>query len=408
MYNDLQDALGYRMDQNAPFNPAYSIASLPVSQLPINPALPVPKKALLVPGGVQPNLKMPTLISYSLRIEQQLTPNTTFTMGYVGSHGYHELVGIDANEPVPVICPASPCPAVYPANFPAGLAGTPVPTGTYYIPAGTPKANPSLANTWTWFSAGTSSYNALQLDLNHRFSNDLSFRANYTWSKALDDGDSLNQTTAGNAPGLVANPYDIRADWGPATYDARNLASISAVYALPFGMGKRYGSGMSGLANGFVGGWSVTSIVSLQSGFPFTPQLSYNPSNNGDTRNPVRPFVNPDFTGSIITGNPNQYFNPAAFLAPPANSGFYGNLGRDTLTGPGLETWDFSAVKDTPIHERASLQFRAEFFNLTNHTNFNTPNLIVFTPTGVSGTAGAISSTATTARQIQFALKLLW
>ena len=408
MYNDLQDALGYRMDQNAPFNPTYSIASLPVSQLPINPDLPVPSKALLVPGGVQPNMKMPTLISYSLRIEQQITPNTTFTMGYVGSHGYHELLGVDANEPVPVICPASPCPALYPANFPAPLAGTPVPAGTYYIPAGTPKANPSLANTWTWFSAGTSSYNALQLDLNHRFSNDLSFRANYTWSKALDDGDSMNQTTAGNAPGLVANPYDIRADWGPATYDVRNQASISAVYALPFGMGKRYGNSMSSLANGFVGGWSVTSIVLLQSGFPFTPQLSYNPSNNGDTRNPVRPFVNPDFTGPIITGNPSQYFNPAAFLAPPANSGFYGNLGRDTLTGPGVETWDFSAVKDTPIHERASLQFRAEFFNLTNHVNFNTPNLIVFTPTGVSGTAGAISSTSTTARQIQFALKLLW
>ena len=98
MYNDLQDALGYRMDQNAPFNPTYSIASLPVSQLPINPALPVPKKALLVPGGVQPNLQMPTLISYSLRIEQELTPNTSLTIGYVGSHGYHELVGVDAND----------------------------------------------------------------------------------------------------------------------------------------------------------------------------------------------------------------------------------------------------------------------------------------------------------------------
>ncbi len=408
IYNDLQDALGYRMDQNAPFNPTYSIASLPVSQLPINPALPVPAKALLVPGGVQPNLQMPTLISYSLRIEQALTPNTSFTMAYVGSHGYHQLIGVDANEPVPVICPASPCPAVYPANFPAPLAGSPVPAGTYYIPAGTPRANPSLANTWTWFSEGDSSYNALQLDLNHRFSNNLSFRATYTWSKALDDGDSLNQTTAGNAPGLVANPYNIRADWGLATYDVRNLASISTVYALPFGMGKRYANGLNGVANGFVSGWSVTSIVELQSGFPFTPQLSYNPSNNGDTRNPVRPFTNPDFTGSVITGNPAQWFNPAAFLQPPANSGFYGNLGRDTLIGPGLETWDFSAIKDTPIHERATLQFRAEIFNLMNHTNFNTPNLIVFTPSGVSGTAGAITSTATTARQVQFALKLLW
>lgn len=408
IYNELQDALGYRMDQNAPFNPTYSIAALPVSQLPINPLAPVPAKALLVPGGVQPTLKMPTLISYSLGIEQEITPNTSLTIRYVGSHGYHELIGVDANEPVPVICPASPCPAVYPANFPAPLAGTPVPAGTYYIPAGTPKANPSLANTWTWFSVGDSSYNALQLDFNHRFSHGLSFRAAYTWSKALDDGDSLNQTTAGNAPGLVANPYDIKADWGLATYDVRNLAAISAVYELPIGNGKQFVNQWNGFAGGLVSGWSVNSIVLLQGGFPFTPQLSYNPSNNGDTRNPVRPFANPDFTGSIITGNPNQWFNPAAFLAPPANSGFYGNLGRNTLIGPGLATWDFSTVKDTRLKERLTLQFRAEIFNLLNRANFNTPNLIVFTPSGVSGTAGAITSTTTTARQVQFALKLLW
>jgi hypothetical protein len=408
IYNELQDALGYRMDQNAPFNPAYSIAALPVSQLPINPLAPVPAKALLVPGGVQPDLKMPTLISYSLGIEQEITPNTSLTIRYVGSHGYHELIGVDANEPVPVICPASPCPAVYPANFPAPLAGTPVPAGTYYIPAGTPKANPSLANTWTWFSAGDSSYNALQLDFNHRFSHGLSFRAAYTWSKALDDGDSLNQTTAGNAPGLVANPYDIKADWGLATYDVRNLATISTVYELPIGSGKQFVNQWSGFAGGLVSGWSVNSIVLLQGGFPYTPQLSYNPSNNGDTRNPVRPFANPAFTGSIITGNPNQWFNPAAFLAPPANSGFYGNLGRDTLIGPGLATWDFATVKDTRLKERLTLQFRAEIFNLLNRANFNTPNLIVFTPSGVSGTAGAITSTSTTARQVQFALKLLW
>ncbi len=408
MYNELQDALGYRMDQNAPFNPVYSIASLPVSQLPINPLGPVPTKALLIPGGTQPNLKMPTLISYSFGIEQELTPNTSLTLRYVGSHGYHEIVGVDANEPIPTICPASPCPAVYPANFPAPLAGSPVPAGTFYIPAGTPKANPTLANTWTWFSVGDSNYNALQVDLNHRFSRGISFRGVYTWSKALDDGDSLNQTTAGNAPGLVSNPFDIRADWGLATYDVRNVGVISVVYELPIGHGKAVASDWNGFANGLVSGWSVNSIVTLQDGFPFTPQLSYNPSNNGDTRNPVRPFVNPNFTGNVITGNPNQWFNPAAFLQPPPNSGFYGNLGRNTLIGPGLATWDFSAVKETPIKERLSMQFRAEIFNLLNRANFNTPNLIVFTPSGVSGTAGAISSTSTTARQVQFALKLLW
>src|SRR6266852_5857832 len=97
MYNDLQDALGYRTDQNAPFNPTYSLASLPVSKLPIDPAA-VPASAKLVPGGVQPDMQTPTLISWSLRVEHQLSPNTALTVGYVGSHGYHEIVGVDANQ----------------------------------------------------------------------------------------------------------------------------------------------------------------------------------------------------------------------------------------------------------------------------------------------------------------------
>ena len=421
MYNDLQDALGYRTDQNAPFNPTYSIASLPVAQLPINPSAPVPASAKLVPGGVQPDMKTPTLISWSLKVEQEVSSNTAFTLGYVGSHGYHEMLGIDANEPFPTICPAAPCPAAYPAGFPAPLAGTAVPAGAFYIPAGTPKANPSalLANTWTWFSLGVSSYNAMEADLNHRFAHGLSLRGVYTFSKALDDGDSLNATAAANAPGLVSNPFDLHADWGLATYDVRNMGVVSAVYELPFGRGKPLGNGWSGLANGLAGGWSVNSIVTAQSGFPFTPQLTYNPSNNGDTRNPVRPFANPDFTGPVILGSPNQWFNPKAFLQPPppatptsnpanVNTGFYGNLGRDTLIGPGLATWDLSVLKNTAVGERMNLQFRAEIFNLLNRANFNTPNLIVFTPSGVSGTAGAINSTSTTSRQVQFALKLLW
>ena len=433
MYNDLQDALGYRTDQNAPFNPTYSIANLPVSKLPINPSAAVPASAKLVPGGVQPDLNTPTLISWSLRVDQELSPNTVLSVGYVGSHGYHELIGIDANEPIPTICPASPCPAVYPTfdksqpvtatnsptvGFPVGspLAGAPVPAGRFYIPAGSPKANPSptLANTWTWFSRGDSSYNALQVDVGRRFSRGLSLRGVYTWSRALDDGDSLNQTTASNAPGLVSNPFDLRADKGLATYDVRNLAVINAVYELPIGHGRPFGSSLEGLGNAFASGWSVASIVTIQSGFPFTPQLSYNPSNNGDTRNPVRPFVNPNFTGPVILGKPSQWFNPNAFVAPPSTIGFYGNLGRDTFIGPGLATWDFAVLKNTPIRERLNLQFRAELFNLLNRANFNTPNLIVFTPptaanpSGLSGTAGAITSTSTTSRQVQFALKLLW
>ncbi len=423
MYNDLQDALGYRTDQNAPFNAAYSIANFTVSQFPVSPSAAVPTAAKIVAGGVQPNLKTPTLISYSLRVEQELTNNTTFTLGYVGSHGYHQILGIDANEPAPVICPASPCPATYPtappaaitAGFPAGspLAGAPVPAGSYYVPT-TTRANPALANTWTWFSEATSSYNSLQADINHRFSDGLSLRGVYTWSKALDDGDSVNATTSAGEPALASNPFDLRADWGPANYDVRNVSVVQATYALPIGHGNRYLGNLHGVGNAVVSGWTLDSIVTLQGGFPLTPQLSYNPSNNGDTRNPVRPFLNPAFSGPAVLGKPSQWFNTNAFIAPPSASGFYGNVRRDAYSGPGLATWDFSALKDTTIYERVSLEFRGEIFNILDRANFNTPNLIIFTPptaanpSGLSGTAGVINSTATTSRQVQFGVKLLW
>jgi hypothetical protein len=348
------------------------------------------------------------LVSYSLTVEHELSRNTAVSIGYVGSHGYHEMVSLDDNEPTPAICPASPCPSTYPNSFPAPLAGSQVPVGSYYIAPGTPRANPALGAAWAWFSEGDSSYNALQLDVNHRFGGGLALRGVYTWSKALDDGDSLNATTAGNAPGLVSNPFDLQADWGPATYDVRNVGVITGLYELPIGRGKPFLNDLGGIANGFTAGWTVDSIVTLQSGFPFTPELSYNPSNNGDTKNPVRPFKNPNFTWPVILGKPSQWFNPTAFLAPPPGSGFYGNIGRDSLTGPGLATWDFSVLKDIPLHERLSLQFRAELFNILNRANFNTSNVIVFTPSGVSPTAGKITSTSTTARQVQFALKLLW
>jgi hypothetical protein len=407
MYNDLQDALGYRTDQNAPFNPTYSLPNASVASFPLSTSAPVPSTAKLSPGGIQPNLQSPTLVSWSLRVQQEITANTTLTVGYVGSHGYHELIGVDANEPFPVICPASPCPAAYPSNFPAGIAGTPVAAGTYYVPTSV-KANPALANTWTYFSLGDSSYNALQVDLNRRFNSGLVVRGVYTWSKTIDDGDSLNATTSGNEPALVSNPFNLRADRGLANFDVRNAAVVSASYALPFGRGKHFLNSGRGMENTLAGGWTINSIVTLQGGFPFTPQLSYNPSNNGDTRNPVRPFVNPAFTGPVILGTPNQWFNPAAFLAPPNNSGFYGNLGRDTLIGPGLATWDLSLLKDTALREGLSLQFRAEAFSLLNRANFNTPNAVVFTSAGVSPTAGIITSTSTSSRQIQLGLKLLW
>jgi hypothetical protein len=426
MYNDLQDALGYRADQNAPFNPTYTIAAGPIAslKLPINPGAPPAANALLVPGGVQPDMYTPTVVTYSLRIEQELSTNTSLSVGYVGSHGYHELIGVDANAPVPVACPAAPCPANFPSTPVWGaLGGTAVPAGTFFIPfvsPSTPKPNPSIANTWTWFSEGTSSYNSLQVDLKRRFSHGLTLRGVYTWSKSLDDGDSLNATAAANAVALLSNPYVPQADRGLATYDVRHIGVVTATYELPFGQGRRFLGGESGVLGQVVSGWSVNSIVTAQSGFPFTPQLSYNPSNDGDTRNPVRAFLKPGFTGPVVLGTPKQWFDPNAFIAQPNNSGFFGNVGRDAYIGPGLATWDFSVLKETRIFESLNLQFRAEIFNLLDRANFNTPNLITHvllpgsTPGSTSTTpvqspsAGAITSTSTTSRQVQFGLKLLW
>src|SRR6202041_2348592 len=158
--------------------------------------------------------------------------------------------------------------------------------------------------------------------------------------------------------------------------DARHIGVVNVIYALPFGRGQQFASDFDGWRGGLVSGWSLSSIITAQSGFPFTPQLSYNPSNNGDSRNPVRPFLNPAFTGPVVSGNPNQWFNPNAFIYPTSTSGFYGNLGRDTFEGPGLATWDFSTLKDTRLSERFNLEFRAEIFNILNRANFNTPSLI--------------------------------
>src|SRR5262249_57563997 len=120
------------------------------------------------------------------------------------------------------------------------------------------------------------------------------------------------------------------------------------------------------------------------------------------------PSVNPSFTGPVILGRANQYFDPNAFIQPLP--GTYGNVGRNTLQGPRLFETDLSVAKVLSFRERINLQFRAEFFNLFNHTNFNTPNPVVYAAAtgGPSPTAGVITSAATTSRQVQLGLKLLW
>lgn len=395
IYRALLDNLDYRLGQTAPFNATESLKNVPVAGLQIVPGSALPAGTKISPSGSQPDLYTPTVITWTFKVEQQIAPNTSLGLGYVGSHGYHELLSLDANEPMPTICPAAPCPA--------NLA-----SGTVYYPSGAPLANPSLANTTTWFSEGLSSYNALQVDANRRFANGFQLRGVYTWSNSLDDGTALNSSVGANAPGFVMFPGNPKLDWGPSTSDARHIAVVNSSYELPFGSGKKVLANQHGLSQKLISGWTVSGVETMQSGLPFTPQLGFNPTNNGDSRNPIRPSWNPAFSGPIVLGGPNQYFNPNAFILPP--TGTYGNVGRDILYGPGLATTDLSLAKNTSISEKLRLQFRAEFFNVFNRANFGSPNAVVFGSASAtpSPTAGVITSTSTTSRQIQFGLKLLW
>jgi hypothetical protein len=388
IYHAQLDSLSYRLDQNGPFNTTVSLKNVTLNGLSIVPGAAPPSGSLVSPSGIQPDAWIPTVVSYTFKVEQELARLWSVGVGYAGSRGYHEIISIDANLPAAASCPASPCPA--------SLAA-----GTLYIASGTPLANPKVANTTTWWSDGQSSYNALQLDVNRHLARGLQVRGAYTFSKSLDDGTAWNSSVGANAPGFVMYPANPRIDWGPSTYDVRQSLVLHGLWELPLGR-------LRGTSGKLLGGWSLGGIATVQSGFPFTPQLGYNPSNDGDSRNPVRPSWNPAFQGPVIEGSPSQYFNPAAFVAPA--NGTYGNVGRDTLAGPPIRTVDLSAVKIIPLSERFKLQFRAEVFNVLNHANFATPNTVVFASasTAPSVTAGLITATSTASRQIQFGLKAIW
>jgi hypothetical protein len=262
-----------------------------------------------------------------------------------------------------------------------------VPQGAQYIPSVATRPNPYLGAGFFWYTEGNNSYNSLQIDLSRRLSHGLEFRANYTWSKNLDINSALTGAQSSNQAQMALNRNDVRLDWGPSALNAAHQVSLSARYELPFGC-------------------QLNAIMTLLSGFPVTPQIGSNRSGDGDTRNPDRPSLNPAFSGAVKEGSPNQWFNPGAFILPAA--GTYGNAGRGILSGPGLANLDLSLFKDLALSERLKLQIRSEFFNSLNHANFGTPNAIVFSNGAASSTAGLITSTATTSRQIQFGMKLMF
>jgi hypothetical protein len=390
VHRALLDALDYRLDQTAPFNTTLSFSNTTVDKLStLATGTATSGSGLISPSNVQTNIATPTVLSWTFKIEQQIAPATSVTVGYVGSHGYHQILSEDQNTPATVTCPAPGCPG--------SLA-----PGTVYYPS-TTKANPKVANTTSWVSQGVSNYNALEVDVRRQLAHGLQLRGVYTFASNLDDGSAWNTSVSANTPAFVMYPGNPGLDYGPAATNIRNAGAINGTWELPWG-------------HGLIKGWSLSGIATLQSGFPLSPQLGYNPTGNGDTRNPVRPDRTPGFREPLYSKRVKQWFNPAAFSAPAP--GTFGDLGRDTLTGPGLTELDLSVAKSTTIREGLRAQFRAEFFNVLNHSNFTTPNPVVYssgptpkTPTvepQQSPTAGVISATATTSRQIQFGLKLLF
>ncbi|MDR3750955.1 MAG: carboxypeptidase-like regulatory domain-containing protein [Terracidiphilus sp.] len=403
VHRALLDTLDYRLDQTAPYNTTLSYSKTTVSKL-ASLSTPVATGGLVSPSNVQRDIRTPTVLAWTVKIEQEIAPSTTLTVGYVGSHGYHQILSEDQNTPAYAVCPAA-----------SGCAAGNLPAGTIIYPT-TTLANPNLANSTSWVSQGISSYNGLEVDVRRQYAHGLQLRGVYTWSKNLDDGSAWNTSVSANTPAFVSFSGNPKLDYGRAATNVSHAAAINGTWELPIGQGHAVLGGASPVAQKFAGDWSLSGIATLQSGFPFSPQLGYNPTGNGDSRNPARPQLNPNFHGTLYPKTASEWFNPNAFVTP--YQGTFGNAGRDTLTGPGLTDVDLSLVKNAAIHEGLHAQFRVEFFNILNHTNFTTPNAVVFstgptpsspsTAAALSPTAGVLTATATTSRQLQLALKFLF
>ena len=409
--HNLQDDLVHRL-WNPPLNGVVDIRNTPLlsfvplpGNTPPDPncnaervLLNLPCK-VFAPGGIEPTFKTPTVQQWSLAIERQLMANLMLRVGYVGSEAYHMQLNMNMNPALTQICQN-------PAGCVSGGVGTArglAPQGKEYFPPGT-RANPYVGSTYSWFMQGTSSYHALDLSLVRRMSAGLSFKLNYSWSKALDQGSSNAGSTGSNQPQIVWNRYNVRLNNGVAAFSLLHQSNANFSYELPFGSGQPWGSGVTGVWDKLISGWQWNGIIQAQSGFPTTPRTGRNITGSGDTRNPDAPDWNPNFSGDLMIGTPAQWYNPAAFSIPIA--GTFGNVGRGPIRGPRLFNLDMSLFKKIPISERFNLQFRAEAFNLFNHTNFGTPNPVNFSGNNISPSAARITSTATRPRNLQFALRL--
>jgi hypothetical protein len=368
------------------FNPPYALAFVPLPQFP-NPfpgALPPPAQLV----GVDYNTThTPHMYQWNFNIQRQLFEATTLTVGYVGSRGLDLYAARDINPVEPTVVNGA-------SVFGVPTASLPGKSPTAIGITGNPRLNPAGASLSSEAPVGNSSYNSLQVGLNRRFSHGVQSQLSYTWSKCMDDASG----TFGLEGGIPwSDPLDGSFDRGRCLFDRPQVLKWSGVYALPFQQ------------NPFVKGWQVSGNLTAQSGSPWNVTVGFDQAGNAVTGSERPNLILP--APQAITGNINDWANPAAFGLPAP--GTFGNLQRDFLWGPGTVDVDFAAMKDTQIKERYHLQFRAEFFNILNHPNFALPNASAFVQTADGGgapnpTFGKIIATTTSSRQIQFALKLMF
>ena len=340
-------------------NPSTFINSLPPASSYLNSIAPYAS------FGADPNSKIPYSMEYNFGIERQLPSSMVLNVDYVGSVSRHLFIQPIANT--------APIPG------PGSLASRGQPFSQYGGPF-----NFSM-------NGGSASYNAFQAKLSESLSSGLFFLASYTWSKSMDI------ESAGQA-GTIENVYDLAADWGPSDFNLPQMFVFSGVYALPVGQGKSYLSRTNKFVQTVAGNWSIGSIVTLLSGDPFNAAAGGDVANVGGGTQRAEQIGNP-YSGPGFQQTSLQWLNKASFETPAQYT--FGNESRNNLIGPPYKDVDFNIFKDTALTEHANLQFRAEFFNIFNHTNYATPTTSV-----QSAAFGRITSAAGNGREIQFGAKL--
>jgi len=243
----------------------------------------------------------------------------------------------------------------------------------------------------------TAQYNGLQVQVTRRDAQRYAWQVSYTFSKAMSSATAWGNALTQNTPAISLDPNDAHADWSLSPFDIRHKLAVNATVHIP-------GDSLTGPAAWFARGWEASGILTAYSGLPLTVQLGTNRSNDGNSDAPDRPDLKPGASANPVIGSVDQWYDPTAFVFPAA--GRYGNVGRNTIIGPGLFTLDASFVKSFNPRQAHALTLRIECFNLTNRANFGLPNPIAFQADGTySASAGVIQTLTTPARQIQLGLR---